>query len=275
MSFQPVLPLGGLAGLRFLDRTLDRQSAAFVQAPEIQRNTDHFRARIGQIDTAAALVSDRRVLEVALGAFGLQDDLGNRFFIRKVLEEGTLSADALANRLADPRYAEFARAFGFGDFATPRTQLSDFADDIVARYETRSFEVAVGRQDESLRLALEARRALGEIAGSDATERTKWFQVLGAPPLRKVFETAFGLPAAFATLDIDRQADEMQARAARAFGGDSIGQFSDPDRVEALVRRFLAQAQLAAGPPASAPGMAALSLLQSTGSARSILEALY
>ena len=50
---------------------------------------------------------------VALGAFGLQDDLPNRFFIQKVLEGGTLSTDSLANKLSDPRYAALAKAFGF------------------------------------------------------------------------------------------------------------------------------------------------------------------
>jgi hypothetical protein len=61
-------------------------------------------------------VGDRRLLEVALGAFGLDDDIRNRFFIRKVLEEGTTSPSRrFANRLSDKRYLALAETFGFGD----------------------------------------------------------------------------------------------------------------------------------------------------------------
>ena len=45
---------------------------------------------------------------MALGAFGLQDDINNRYFIRKILEEGTTNEDALANRFSDTRPASRA-----------------------------------------------------------------------------------------------------------------------------------------------------------------------
>ena len=39
--------------------------------------------------SAADLVADRRLLKVALGAFGLEGEIDKKAFIRKVLEEGT------------------------------------------------------------------------------------------------------------------------------------------------------------------------------------------
>ena len=269
MSFQPALPIGGYAGWRFLNRTMETQQAAFARSPTLQRDTAHFREAIGKIDTPEQLVSDRRLLRVALGAFGLQDDINNRFFIRKVLEDGTLDPGALANRLADKRYAEFSRAFGF-DLGTPRSKLSDFGDRIVRAYETRQFEIAVGDRDENLRLALTLRRELADIAGRDSGERTKWFTVLGNPPLRKAFETAFGLPMGFGALDLDRQVAVMQERTRAAFGEASLEQFADPDRMEAMVRRTLLRADIATagafgGPTGAAGGSAALQLLQSAG----------
>lgn len=265
MIFQPALPLGGYVGWRFLNRTMETQQAALARSPQVSRDVDHFRSRIGQIDSAEALVSDRRLLRVALGAFGLESDINNRFFIRKVLEDGTLDPKALGNRLADKRYLEFSRAFGFGDFDVPRSKLSDFGDRIAKAFVTRQFEVAVGGQDENLRLALTLRRELGDIAARDTSDRTRWFSVLGNPPLRKAFETAFGLPASFATLDIDRQLSVMQTRARSSFGNDTVAQFANPDRMEALTRRFLLRADAAApggGMAPSAPGSAALQLLQ-------------
>lgn len=269
MTFQPVLPAGGYLGWRFLARTLPAQTAALAASPVRQREEAYFRANIGRIDSAEQLVADRRLLAVALGAFGLEGDLASRAFVRKVLESSTLDPKSLANRLADKRYAELARAFGFGDFATPRSKLSDFPDRILAAWRERGFEVAVGEQDETLRLALGGRRELAALAARSSTERAKWFTVMGTPPLRKVFETAFGLPKGFAALDLDQQLAALQAHARRAFGEDSVAQFADPARMEALVRRFLIRAGLAEGGPAAvAPARAALTLLEAAAPLR-------
>ena len=263
MTFQPALPIGGFAGWQFLNRTLETQQANFNRSPVVQRDTEYFRERIGQIETAEQLVNDRRLLKVALGAFGLENDLPNRFFIRKILEEGSIDPKALGNRLSDKRYLEMAKAFGFGDFDTPNTKLSDFADRILPGFQSRQFEVAVGNQDENLRLALNLRRDLAELAGSDRSERAKWFAVLGQPPLRKVFETAFSLPQGFGAIDLDRQVTILQERTRRSFGESSISQFTDPDKLENLTRQFLLRGDLQnASFGGFTRGAAALQLLQ-------------
>lgn len=262
MTYTPVVPLGGLAGWAFLKRTLETQKAAFVASPEIKRDEDYFREKIGGIKTAEQLVSDRRLLRVALGAFGLDDDINNKFFIRKVLEDGTLTVDALSNRLADKQYLAFSKAFGFGDFSVPRTQLSDFADNILAQYTTRSFETAVGEQNDTMRLALNAERELPTLAARNLTEDTLWFTVMGNAPLRQVFQTAFGLPTSFGSLDLDQQLSTYKAKAEQAFGADGIKQFAQPEAMDALIRRFLAQSE-AQTTFRGGGGSAALTLLQS------------
>lgn len=265
MAFQPVIPTGGLVGWSFLNRTLERQSAAFEASSEVEHDTDYFAAHIGDIDTAEQLVSDRRLLGVALGAFGLEDDIDNRFFVRKMLEEGTIASDSFANRMADERYKAFSKAFGFGDFATPRTKLSYFADEIIGQYQERAFEAAVGEQDESLRLALNAKRelaALAEDAGADgAAEDTLWFRVMGNKPLRQVFETALGLPSSFGQLDLDVQLETFRDKSARQLGDGEISQFADPEAIEKLVQRYLVRTQMAEVQTNSA-GAVALTLLQ-------------
>lgn len=261
MSFQPVIPAGGLVGWAFLKRTATKQEAALAAAPQEQRDTAYFAQTIGSVKTAADLVDDRRLLRVALGAFGLEDDIGNRFFIRKVLEEGTLSRDALANRLTDERYKSLSKAFGFGDFAVPRTALSGFSDEIIASYRAQAFERAVGEQNDDLRLAMNMTRELEGIAQSTASEATKWFRVMGNPPLRQVFETALGLPASFGRLDLDQQLETFQDKVQRRFGTRDIADFESSDRREALAQAFLLRSQIAIGAGFS-PAQAALSLLQ-------------
>jgi len=267
MAFQPVIPMGGLVGWAFLNRTLERQSAAFEASTEVQRDTEYFAEKIGGIDTAEQLVSDRRLLGVALGAFGLQDDIDNRFFVRTMLEEGTIADDAFANRMADERYKAFSRAFGFGDFSVPRTKLSTFADEIIARYNDRSFEVAVGQQDENLRLALNAKRELAGLAAEAGSDDTKWFRVMGNKPLRQVFETAFGLPSGFGQIELDQQLETFRDKALRQLGNGELSQFTDQAAVDKLVQRFLVRAQLAEAQTTTA-GSIALSLLQNAAPVR-------
>ncbi|MDT8325895.1 MAG: DUF1217 domain-containing protein [Roseovarius sp.] len=262
MIFQPVLPFGGLAGWSLLNRTLDRQTELFNKDPLIVRDTEYFEQNIGKVKTPEDLVSDRRLMRVALGAFGLQDDINNRAFIREILEEGTADEDALANRLTDERYKQLTDAFAFKDRPIPRTQLLTFGSEITAKFRAREFEVAVGDQDESLRLAMNARRELGDVASDDATIDTKWFRILGNPPLRQVFDVALGMPANFAQLDLDRQLEIFKSRASSQLNMSDPSELVDPEVQERLIQRFLLRDQIDSFAVQSS-GSIALILLQS------------
>jgi len=261
MSYEPVIAASGIVGWNVLTRTMAFQRQTFDASPDIVRDTDYFEAKIGSIKTAEDLVSDRRLLRVALGAFGLGDDINNRAFIRQVLDGGTLKDDALANRLTDRRYKELSKAFGFGDFDTPSTVLSDFGTKITERFRRQSFEVAVGQQDESLRLALNAERELGDLATRDVTNRTKWLQLMGTPPLREVFETALGMPSSFGQLDLDQQLEIFQDRAEQQLGTSDLSLYGDADQLSKLVQRFLLRAQVEEIQTAST-GSIAISMLE-------------
>jgi Protein of unknown function (DUF1217) len=271
VTYTPALPLGGYAGWTFLKRTYATQSRAFQASPELKRDEDHFRARIGSVKTAEQLVSDRRLLRVALGAYGLDGDINNKFFIRKVLEDGTLTEGALANRLADKQYRALSAGFGFGDFKVPRTQLSDFADKTLAAYRTRRFEAAVGDQNNDMRLALNAERELPVLASRTSSEPTKWFTAMGNEPLRQVLATALNVPASVGALDLDRQLEIFQTRAEAVFGDDGLSQFADPAKMDALVRRFLLQSEVSALSGSTSPSAGALAIMQQVSSfARSL-----
>lgn len=262
MTFQPVVPFGGFAGWQFLQRTQEFQRAAFDASPVRQRDVDYFQETIGTITSAEELVSDRRLLTVALGAFGLDEDINNRFFIQRVLEDGTQSTEALANRLTDTRYRSIAEAFGFGNGVIPNTLRTGFGERIAGAFLERQFEIGVGNTDQNLRLSLTLERELPEIAARNLQNDTKWLTIMGNPPLRRVFEVALGLPDAFGTLDIDRQLEEFKDRAARAFGTSELSLIAEPETLSDVTRTFLARAQIADGLNASlGPANAALTLL--------------
>lgn len=261
MSFQPIIPSTGLAGWQFLQNTLDRQVKAHEDSPIVQKAVDYFAENIAKITSPKELVQDRRLLEVALGAFGLSEDINNKFFIEKILAEGTSTEGALANKLADKRYAALADAFGFDTL--PQTGLTSFSDKIIAQYERRSFEVAVGAQNDTFRIGLNLERELPDIAAKVSTNDSKWFAVMGNPALREVFQTAFGLPSEFAQVDLDQQLAVFKDTALRRFGTNDIADFASSDKLEELTQLYFLQDQIKQTASVGSASIA-LTLLQST-----------
>jgi hypothetical protein len=262
MSYRPVVPLPGIAGWRFLERTQARQQAAFESGASLQREIAHFEASIASVKSAVDLVADRRLLNVALTAFGLEAEIDKKAFIRRVLEEGTTAEGAMATRLTDPAWRKLSAAFGFGD-AGARTGEAGFAAGIVAAYKARAFEVAVGETDNDMRLALNFRREVAALAAGDGGS---WYAILGSKPLRQVVEKAFGLPSEFSQIDIDKQAEILKDRADRLFGSESLTLFQDKANVDKLIDRFLARTQIEAGAAAPGPAANALALLRGLSS---------
>ena len=259
--FVPLIPTNGVIGFRLLEQTEASQRQVFESQPEVARDVAYFEENIASALTAEDLVSDRRLLRVALGAFGLEDQVDRVAFFRKMLEEGTENSDAFANRFVDPRYQRFTEAFGYGNLLGTRVILPGFAAEITEPYKDRQFEVAVGEQDQNLRLALNFRREIEQYATASDPDGVAWLSVLGDQPVRAVFEGAFGLGQDFAQLDIDRQQAEFRDFNNRAFGSTSLAIFTDPAEVDRVISRFLARRAAEEGPNPLTPGFAALTLL--------------
>lgn len=241
MTTPIIIGAGGLAGWSILKRTEARQFEVMTKDPVVRRSTAYFRDNIGQAQGAEDLVNDYRLLSVALGAFGLEEDISSKAFIRKVLESDVTDDKSLVNRLSDKRYRRLAEAFGYG----AGTGVSaGIGDRIGAAYLEREFERRVGEGDENLRLALNARRELQQLAGRSASDKTLWYEVMGNPPLRKVFEGAFGFGDAYGKLPIDRQLEEFTKASERFLGSSSFKDLATPDGIDSVIRNFLARSQL-------------------------------
>lgn len=261
MIYRPVIPTGGFAGWKFLKRTQSSQIETFSNSSIARRDELYFRDKIRYVSTPEELVSDRRLLKVALGAFGLDEDINNKFFIGKVLKEGTLDGASFANKLSDKRYFALSKSFGFGDISPPRTQLLDFADEIINQYRSRQFEIAVGEVDINMRLAMAAQREISEIAVKSVTPRSKWYSVIASPSLSNVFQVSLGLPESVRALNIDQQVEIYASKSKVVFGSDDPGHFESRENIEALVQRFFlrSESMRASGMSRNA---AALALLQ-------------
>jgi hypothetical protein len=262
MSFSPILPAGGLTGWAFLQRTSAAQKEALSQNQSEVRLTDAFRNRIREINSAEALVEDRELLTVALTSFGLEGDIDNKYYIRTIFEQDTSDPEALANRLADKRYLEMAKAFGFGDLGGPKTRFSGFSDQIVAEYETKRFATSVGDINPDMRLVLGLESDLDKIGSATTSNDTKWYSIMGNPPLRKIFEVAFGLPSSFGTLSLDKQLEIFKEKSQDILKTEQVSSMLNEQKLEKLTNTFLLRSQLDST-GGSTSGSIALTLLQS------------
>lgn len=232
----------GIAGWHILQRTEERQMQIVAKDSLVQRELGYFRDRIEVTTSAEDLAGDYRMLRVALGAFGLEDDIPNRAFIKKVLESDLQDNKSLANRLSDKRYLQLAQAFDFNE-GGPGDD-ADFATRISQAYLEREFERRIGANDEGLRLAMTARRDLTAIADRESSDRTLWFEALANPPFRKVLEGAFGFGSAYGKLPVDRQVDEFMKAAERNFSTSSLKDLAQPEQQDRLIQRFLVRSSL-------------------------------
>lgn len=258
--FQPIVPIGGYGGWKVLERTLERQTTAFEQSTSIKREVEHFKEKMPQITSADQLLSDRQSLSVALGAFGLSDDINNTAFLKRLMTDGVEDGAALANRLSDTRYREFAAAF---DFSSVPAAASGNIDSIVDQFHEAKFEVAIGAQDDNLRLALNTKREISKIADQGGSNNTGWYTMMGNPPLRQVFEKALGLPSSFAGLDLDKQLEVFQDRAQSVFGTSEFADLAKDDQTERVIQQFLLRAELDNFNQATSSASIALTLLSS------------
>lgn len=265
MSFQPIVPLGGVAGWEFLKRTRARQESSFAGSPRIKQTTTSFTQSFAEIRTADDLVKNRQALGVVLGAFGLQGDIENRAFIRKVITDGVTERGALANRLADKRYLALAQELAHlapGGSGTPPAGLSD---SLTARFRMTEFEIAVGNSNETMRFSLAFARKMPEILETTKSDAARWFAILGDPPTRRVVETALGLPKEFAALDIDDQVSRLRDAASKRFGINRAADLGSPDMIEAVTRRFLLLDQVREAQAGMSGAAVALALLSNRG----------
>lgn len=137
MTFSPMIAGVGLVGWQMLQSTMESQRSTFDQSAEIAREAAYFKEKIGTISSAEELVDDRRLLSVALSAFGMSDEIDSKYLIQRIIEEGADDDDSLANRLGDSGYITLAQAFDFEEVTNYKTQEAGFGDPIFAAYEER------------------------------------------------------------------------------------------------------------------------------------------
>lgn len=265
MVFRPALPLSGVAGANFLQRTYDLQLQTFADSPQVSNDRAYFEQAFSEPISVDDFISDRRLLRISLTAFGLAGEETKGGFVRRAFESALDPDDSFLQRINNPDYTRFTavvRPDADGNIQLNASQIQDILTD----FERESFEAAVGDVDTDLRLDLNFRSDIGRLVSGDASEDAKAFRLLGSVPIRTLLEGALNLPTEFSQLDVERQAEDLQRRLQSAFGISELSELAEPEVTDRVTRRYLAIQSALQGPNANTPGFAALSLLTGVGS---------
>lgn len=259
MAFQPVIPMSGLGGWKFLQSTYDRQLANHADSPQVRRDRDYMTEKLSGSITVEDFIRDKRLLRTALTAFGLAGEEWKGGFINKVLKEAADPDSTFLKRLNNPKYTDFAKAL------TPVNGRIELDEESLARmavrFEAQAFNLAVGDVDDTMRLALNYQSEIGDVVGEGLSERAMLFRLLGDLPVATVLKTALNLPESTTKLPIERQADILKSSLQKFLGIRDIAEIAKPEHAEKLIERFHIMSSVKNGPSMSTPGVAALSLL--------------
>jgi len=261
--YQPAIPLTGYGGWKLLQATYDRQFEGFTKSSTIANDRSYFLEKFSKPVELDDFLSDKRLLRISLTAFDLGGEEWKGGFIRKVMEEAADPASTFLQRLNNPDYTNFSKAFKL--FGTQLALTSDEGEALADKFESAAFREAVGEVNQSMRLSLNYENRIESIAGTSSSEQSKLYRLLGNVPVRTVMETALGLPKDFTKLDIDRQAEILKEQLQSKIGITDVSQLAEPEKIDKVIQRFHAMESINNGPSATTPGYAALTLLGGSG----------
>ena len=251
--------MSGLAGWSFLQSTYNRQLETFSDSASVKNDRAYMTEKLSKPVSLDDFMSDRRLLRVTMTAFDLGGEEWKGGFIRKVLEEAATPDSTFLDRLNNPAYTKFAQTFAFEDGTLSLD--ADKIEQLGENFETAAFRIAVGDVDESMRLSLNYQQKIVDIAGTGSSNDAIAYRILGNPPVKAVLETALNLPSDISKQPIEKQAEILRDKLRSSFGISDLSQLTDPDNVNAVIRRFHVMETVNNGPSAMTPGYTALTLL--------------
>ena len=257
--YQPVIPLSGNGGWKFLQSTYDRQLQSLSNSPQVKADRSYLVEKFSEPVTKEAFLNDKRLMRVALTAFDLGGEEWKRGFIDKVLKEVSDPESTFLARLNNPKYTAFANAFKPVNGTI--TIAPEALDKIAAEFNKSTFETAVGNVDDSMRLALNYQSDIKGLMGNGSSETAILYRLLGNVPVRTVLETSLNLPTDIRKLPIEKQAEILKTGLQKQLGINDVKDLADLDQVDRVIKRFHALESVRNGADNYSPAANALTLL--------------
>src|SRR6266702_236599 len=161
-------------------RNLKLSLTRVAQQPDVARNAAYYKENIGKVKTVDEFLKNDRLYQYAMKAYGLEDMIYAKAFMKKVLASDPTDANSFANKLTDKRYRDFAAAFSFTSSDTAVAQSANQTDDLVGLY-TASVKQKVDAIDEDTgyyNATIGSVKSVNELLNDDRL-RTYVFQAFG------------------------------------------------------------------------------------------------
>ena len=257
--FQPVIPLTGNTGWKFLEATYDRQLESYTESAQVRLDQDYLAEKFSKPVAVEDFLKDSRLLRISLTSFDLGGEEWKRGFINKVLTEVADPESTFLTRLNNPNYTAFANAMKPVDGKITLAPAAISA--ISADFATQSFEAAVGEVDDNMRISLNFKSDIDGIIGNGSSDTAVLYRILANVPVRTLLEGALSIPSQVTNLTIERQADIFKERLQSVFGINKMSELALPEIVDKAIQRFHLMESIKEGAANYSPASAALRLL--------------
>jgi len=208
---------------QLVTKDLARTKALLEKDPVTKREIEYYQANIKTIRTIDEFVKNDRIFKFAMKAYGLEDMAYAKGMMKKVLQEGVLNPFSMANKMSNPLYKEFVKAFDFKMKGADATSAASATTEAVQKYIQISLEKKEGEQNQGVQLAMYFKRKASSV--------TSTMGLLADKALLKFVQTTFNIPATASKADLDIQVRNLEKHI-------NIKDLQDPKKVDKLIQRF-------------------------------------
>ncbi len=209
--------------------TKDKEQTELRKAAD--KDAVYYQNTIANIGSVKELLADRKLLDIALVAKGLDPAKVTTADLRKMFDSDLNDPKSFVNTQTDPRFAELVASFNFDDDGEvarlPKfgPQTRDQFMETQRKYLQQTLETQQGETNPGVRLALYFERKAPSI--------TSAYDLLADKALSEVFRTIFSLPDEVGAMDIDQQAKVVEKHL-------DLKDLADPAKLSKLLNRFSA-----------------------------------
>ena len=97
----------------YASRPSRRRSRASAPQTEVSNAAKYYQDNIGKVTSVDDFLNDPRLFSYAMTAYGLSDMTYAKAFMKKVLTSDLSDSKSFVNKLTDPRFQTFAKAYQF------------------------------------------------------------------------------------------------------------------------------------------------------------------
>jgi hypothetical protein len=208
---------------QIITNNMTRTKALIENDASVKRETEYYNKTIKSIKTVDEFIKNDRVFKYAMKAYGLDDMAYAKAFMKKLLQEGVSSPTSMANKMSNPLYKEFAKAFDFAGKGATATSEASATTQTVEKYVQQTLEQREGDADQGVRLALYFKRKASSVKTT--------MGILADKALLQFVQTTFNIPQAASRADLDIQVRNLEKVL-------DVKDFQDPKKVDKLIQRF-------------------------------------